>query len=305
MQKFFIKSVIFLLLIASVVFYFSANFKRKYDPKTDYLATLIDKEARLNSLDSNRLIFVGGSNLAFGVNSALIESKLPLKVANLGLHAGLSLAFMINEVSLLMKKGDRIVLIPEYPLYLDSFNPDIDLIQFTKEIYPPAEQYYHFTPKELLESRYEKFRKYFYPDEYRVDPVFNRKMFDKYGDNLGHLNKNPSVHLVDRKPIGLIDIENSISILKRFSKKCKKEGVRVFISYPPYPKTEYVGKNKERIDGLDQKLRANLSNIVFLDRPSNYIFADSLFYDTIYHLHKKGRDVRTNLLINDLRKHLQ
>ncbi|HET8829264.1 MAG TPA: hypothetical protein VFM79_07970, partial [Pelobium sp.] len=74
MQKFFIKSIIFLLLISSVVYYFSVNFERKYDLSTDYLATLIDKEARLNSLDSNRLVFVGGSNLAFGLNSQLIEN---------------------------------------------------------------------------------------------------------------------------------------------------------------------------------------------------------------------------------------
>ncbi len=302
MQKFFIKSIIFLLLISSVVFYFSISFKRKYDIKTDYLATLIDKEARLNSLDSNRLILVGGSNLAFGLNSALIESKLPVEVANLGLHAGLSLTFMINEVNHLMKKGDIVILNPEYPLYLDSFDPDIDLIQFASELYPATKAYYSFTPKELLESKYERFRKYFQPDAYRVDSVFNRLLFNKYGDNTGHLNKKPSAQLIDRKPINLIEMGKAISVLKDFSEKCKAEGVQVFISYPPYPKSEYVGKNKERIDALDLKLRNQLPDISFLDKPSDYTFEDSLFYDTIYHLNKKGREIRTNMLIDDLKK---
>nr|WP_294897468.1 hypothetical protein [uncultured Pedobacter sp.] len=303
MQKFFIKSVLFLLLISAVVFYFSTQFKRKYDPKTDYLATLIDKEARLNSLDSNRLILVGGSNLAFGINSELIENKLPVKVANLGLHAGLSLPFMINEVSHLMKKGDKIVLNLEYPLYLDSFDPDVDLIQFTNELYPVTKQYYHFSIKQLLETRYEKFKKYFQPDVYHVDSVFNRQLFNKYGDNVGHLNKPSLAHLIDRKPIHVIEAGDAIRLLKDFSQKCKAEGIKVFISYPPYPTTEYVSKNKERITELDIKLRNNLPNIIFLDKPQDYVFNDSLFYDTIYHLNKKGREIRTEKFINDLKPH--
>jgi hypothetical protein len=304
MQKFFIKSILFLLLVSSVVIFFSISFKRKYDIKTDYLAALIDKEARLNSLDSNRLIFVGGSNLAFGINSALIESKLPVKVANLGLHAGLSLKFMINEVSYLMKKGDIVVLSLEYPLYLDSFEPDIDLIQFANELYPATKRYYHFTPKQLITARYEKFKKYFQPDIYQIDSVFNRQLFNKYGDNTGHLNKRPLEHLIDRKPIHVIEAERSISILKDFAQKCKTEDVKVFISYPPYPKTEYVGKNKERINQLDLKLRSSLPNITFLDRPEGYIFNDALFYDTVYHLNKNGREIRTTMLIRDLKKYI-
>lgn len=304
MQKFFIKSIIFLLLISSVVYYFSVNFKRKYDLSTDYLATLIDKEARLNSLDSNRLIFVGGSNLAFGLNSELIETTLPVKVANLGLHAGLSLTFMINQVSYLMKKGDAVVLTPEYPLYLDSFDPDIDLIQFAREIYPLTERYYQFTPKQVLKAKYERFRKYFTPDSYQIDSVFNRQFFNKYGDNTAHLKKKSLANLIDRKPINLIEIDHTISILHNFAEKCKKDGVSVYISYPPYPKTEYFGKNKERVDALDLKLRKNLPNIVFLDKPTNYIFEDSLFYDTIYHLNKTGREVRTKMLIEKISKHL-
>ena len=302
MQKLLVKSFIFLLLITAVVFYFSANFKRKFDIKTDYLATLIDKEARLNSLDSNRLILVGGSNLAFGINSALIESKLPVKVANLGLHAGLGLRFMINETSHLMKKGDIVVLTLEYPLYLDSFHPDIDLIQFARELYPITKKYYHFTPKQMLEVKYEKFRKYFQPDLYKVDSVFNRQLFNKYGDNEGHLNKHPLKYLIDRKPINYIDVERSVSILKVFSDECKKKGVRVYISYPSYPKTEYVGKNKERIDALDVRLRNRLPQIGFLNKPERYIFDDSLFYDTVYHLHTKGREIRTEMFIDDLKK---
>ncbi len=302
MQRFFIKIVLFVLLVGSVVWYFSASFNREYDIRTDYLATIIDKQARLKSLDGNRLILVGGSNLAFGINSELIEKKLPVKVANLGLHAGLGLTFMINEVSSLMKKGDVVVLSIAYPLLLDSSEPDIDLIQFAQQLKPRTKDYYHFTPKEMLVAHLEKFRKYFTPDIYNVDSVFNRTLFNKYGDNEGHLNKKPLTHLIDRKPINHINTEKAVKLLTTFAENCKKIDVQLLISYPPYPKTEFVGKNKERITALDIRLRNQLPNITFLDRPETYVFDDSLFYDTIYHLHAKGREIRTEMFINDLKR---
>lgn len=304
MQKFILKSLLFLLLILSVVILFSVIFKRKYDIKTDYLAALIDKDQTLNSLDSNRLILVGGSNLAFGINSELIEEKLPLKVANLGLHAGLGLAFMVNEVSHQMKKGDVVVLVPEYPLYLNSFAPDIDLIQFANELYPASKEYYQFNPKQALIAKFEKFKKFFDPDVYQIDSVFNRQGFNKYGDNTGHLDKKPLAHLIDRKAIKPIEINSAVTLLNEFTAKCNTIGVKVLIDYPSYPKTEFVGKNKIRINTLDTQLRINLKNVVFLSKPKKYVFDDSLFYDTIYHLGREGREIRTNLFIEDLENYL-
>lgn len=302
MKKFFLKSFLFVFLLAVILFYFSSKFERKYHKETDYLAALIDKESRLNSLKNNRLILVGGSNLAFGLNCELIEEKLPVKVSNLGLHAGLSLKFMINEVNSLMKSGDVIILNLEYPLYLNAFEPDIDLIQFTQEIYPKTKAYYQFNPLELFEARYEKFKKYFEKQDFKTDSVFNRKKFNKYGDNIGHLNKPSLLKLIDRKPIEPIEISNSLSILKDFYSNSKAKNVKVFIAYPSYPISEFLGKNKERILELNQKLKEDLPEIPLINTPNSYVFTDDNFYDTIYHLNAKGRDKRTLLFIDDLKK---
>lgn len=302
MKKFFLKSFLFVFLLAVILFYFSSKFERKYHKETDYLAALIDKESRLNNLNNNRLILVGGSNLAFGLNCELIEEKLPVKVSNLGLHAGLSLKFMINEVNSLMKSGDVIILNLEYPLYLNAFEPDIDLIQFTQEIYPKTKAYYQFNPLELFEARYEKFKKYFEEQDFKTDSVFNRKKFNKYGDNIGHLNKPSLLKLIDRKPIEPIEISNSLSILKDFYSNCKAKNVKVFIAYPSYPTSEFLGKNKERILELNQKLKEDLPEIPLINTPNRYVFTDDNFYDTIYHLNAKGRYKRTLLFIDDLKK---
>lgn len=301
MKKFILKSLLFAAILATIGYYFSSKFERKYHQETDYLASIIDKENRLNSIDSNRLILVGGSNLAFGLNGELMEQMLPINVANLGMHAGLSLKFMINQVSSLIKSGDIVILNLEYPLYLDDFEPDIDLIQFTQEIYPKAEEYYPFNPLELFEARYVKFKKYFEEQELKTDAVFNRKMFNKYGDNIGHLNKPSLQKLIDRQPIGLIETDDSFDILKNFFELCNAENVRVYITYPSYPSSEFVGKNKERILQLHAKIKEELPQIKLLNTPDRYVFTDDFFYDTIYHLNAKGREKRTLLFIEDLK----
>ncbi len=292
------------MLIGFFVLFFSSRFQRQKNPHTDYLAALIDKENHLNSLDSNRLILVGGSNLAFGIDSRLMEKKLSKQVANLGLHAGLSLPFMLNEASHLMKTGDVVVLNLEYPLYLDNFDPDIDLIQFAQELYPIATNYYEFTPKEMMVARYEKFKKYFHPDVFYIDPVFNRQSFNTNGDDTAHLNKKSFTKLVDRKPIGTIKIGKATESLNEFADAASKVGVTVLLSYPPYPATEYLGKNKQRLIELDSELHRALEGIHFLNHPQEYLFPDNMFYDTIFHLNKDGRKKRTELLIKDLEKQL-
>lgn len=61
-----------------------------------------------------RIIFVGGSNLAFGLDSQRIKDSLNINVINYGLHAGIGLKYMVDDISTYARKGDIIVFAPEY-----------------------------------------------------------------------------------------------------------------------------------------------------------------------------------------------
>ncbi|HPG73671.1 MAG TPA: hypothetical protein PLM49_05215, partial [Bacteroidales bacterium] len=62
------------------------------------MAAIIDKHKRIDSIKSPKIIFAGGSNLPFGIDSKMIQDSLHTPVVNLGLHAGLGLDFMLNEL---------------------------------------------------------------------------------------------------------------------------------------------------------------------------------------------------------------
>jgi hypothetical protein len=300
LKKFIIKSFVFFTILSLVFLSLSLTFKRKYNPKTDYLAAMIDKHRLLNEIDSNRLILIGGSNLTFGINSQMIVDKLNVNVINMGLHAGLSLEFMLNEVKPAIKKEDLIVLCLEYPLYLDDFKPDIDLISFTQHLYPPSKDYYHFNIKEKFLENYAKFKKHFEEQTIKIDPVFNRQKFDKYGDNIGHLGLPGLPELRDKERIGKLEVDKSSELINQFKTLCKQKGAKLLISYVSYPKSEYQ-KNKKAINDLNILLHQEITNVPFINKPEDYIFDDNLFFDTVYHLNREGREKRTKSFIEDLK----
>lgn len=59
----------------------------------NYDAALTDKVDRLKGIKEPKIILVGDSNLAFGINSQRIEEELEMPVVNLGLHNVLGNAF--------------------------------------------------------------------------------------------------------------------------------------------------------------------------------------------------------------------
>src|SRR5690606_17377891 len=77
----------------------------------DYAKASVDKHARLAAPGSAKLVLVGGSNLAFGVDSAELERELKgFRVVNMGMNAYLGLRFMLSEVMEDLEKGDVVVL---------------------------------------------------------------------------------------------------------------------------------------------------------------------------------------------------
>ena len=85
MRKFIIKVIIFTVLfvisfvclILFDVFVIGSQFNHSYQ------ASLIDKIARLESINEPKIILVGDSNVAFGFDSALIEQKIGMPVVNM------------------------------------------------------------------------------------------------------------------------------------------------------------------------------------------------------------------------------
>ena len=85
--KLFLLFVIVSLLEVLCLLTISPQFTHEYN------ASFIDKMKRLESINEPKIVLVSNSNLAFGIQSDLIEDAFEMPVVNLGLHGGLGNAF--------------------------------------------------------------------------------------------------------------------------------------------------------------------------------------------------------------------
>lgn len=80
--KFILKCFLFLALTIGFLLHLSPQYLGNYQ------ASLIDKVERLESIQEPKIVLIGDSNLAFGIDSERIEEAFGMPVVNMGLHGG-------------------------------------------------------------------------------------------------------------------------------------------------------------------------------------------------------------------------
>ncbi len=299
MRQFIYKILFFSFLITFgyTVLYTIANKLTKSD--NDYMAAIIDKHKRIDSIKLPKIIFAGGSNLPFGIDSKMIQDTLQIPVVNLGLHAGLGLDFMLNELQSCIKNGDIIVISTEY--FLD--NGDYNLKKFTEKIYPKAQDYY--TKNYLLEiqANIENTRNHlkalFKQKKKNEVSVYSRESFNMYGDIAMQLTILAPKNIKADHILHYHHWEG-IQKLNDFNQFAKSKNVNVFFVYPAYQESKYL-KNKTAIAKLNQDMKQQLQ-FKILGQHNDFIMSDSLFFDTTYHLISEGRTARSKKIIELLQK---
>lgn len=299
MKQFIYKILFFSCLITFgyVILYTIANNLNKSD--NDYMAAIIDKHERIDSIKSPKIIFAGGSNLPFGIDSKMIQDTLHIPVINLGLHAGLGLDFMLNELQSCIKNGDIVLISTEY--FLD--NGDYNLKKFTEKIYPKALNYYTKNYLHEIQANIENTRNHlkslFKQKKKDEASVYSRESFNAYGDIAMKLTINAPKKIKADHILHYHHWEG-IQELNNFYQFAKTKNAKVFFIYPAYPESKYQ-KNKLAISKLNQDMEQQLQ-FKILGQPNDFIMSDSLFFDTTYHLISKGRTTRSKRIIELLRK---
>ena len=97
------------LVLAVWGFLLPAQYRETFPGELAVKCELLAQDA-----EKTRLVLVGGSAAAFGVDSALLEEQLPqYKVVNFGLYAALGTRVMLDLSEPLLREGDLVVVLPE------------------------------------------------------------------------------------------------------------------------------------------------------------------------------------------------
>jgi len=280
----------------------------KPDKSSSYYAALEDKEALLKSLPAGKIILVGGSNVAFGFDSEKISKELNRPVCNTGLYGGSPLELYLNLALANCKKNDIIILIPEYQYWFETnfSKPEFFNLAYS---YPQALDYYDRENRLKLKAEFLLYQLdyrlwYYIRGEYKVkeDKFYRRSNFNKYGDFVGHLDSiiDLKEYTVDFSSLKKDPSATTIKLISSFMENCKKKGATCYLSFPAAD-IYFISPYKVRLEVLYTTCNKDFPGSI-LENPVTLIWPQSYFFDTVYHLSKEGREKRTQLLIEAIKK---
>lgn len=269
-----------------------------------YLAANLDKMRLMSETRSPKMLFIGGSNLAFGLDSAKIRQAFSMPVVNTGVHAALGLKFMLDQVTPHLKRGDIVVVVPEYSFSVgNSFYGGFELLELvtrhTHEWRVLRSMYIPAIPSILLRANVRLFD--YKPMRFRnATDVYRRNSFNSDGDVTVHLklpNRKFSAEVLLKTDVN----QTAMQYLYDFVSTNVDRGITSVVVYPCLERS-YYRHNVATIAMITKALSGK--GIHVASTPQDFVYDDDLFFDTTYHLNARGRQLRTEKMIQVLAKAL-
>jgi len=312
MRYFILKSGLFILslfILYAATWYVVTPEQRELG--NDYMAAMIDKHERADQIGSPKIVIAGGSNIAFNIDSERVQDELKMPVVNLGLNVGLGLNFILEELKDISSENDVVFL---FMTYFEDLDGLYALRKHTIEHYSQARIYHQFSLNQEMVIHTRNTRNNLRnkivstilgsnrqnePEFMGDESIYKRNNFNEFGDFEGHHELEPASDL-DQRFEFQYQFWKGIEPLNSFSAWADENDITVYYVFPAYPITEFQ-KNKSVIKKYEHDLRQHLQ-MEILGNPETFLFEEEYFYDTVYHLTWEGREIRTNLFLNLLKR---
>lgn len=283
-----------------------------------YYGELAEMYHKLQTAEGKKIVVIGNSNVAFGVDSALAETLLKeagldYSVCNFGLYGALGTKMMCELADGQLRNGDIVIFTPE----LDS--QSLSLYFSAEEAWNALDSnmgmYFDFSSetKGSLAGGYFGYvaRKLSACQSGKAaegSDVYARASFDENCD----LKNYPRPHNVMpdgsdlNNPIfldGSLFSEDFLAYINEFAGRLNRSGVQIYYSYAPVNAGAVSDGERQKAESLDQYLFNALSFRV-ISNLEDYIMDSDWFYDSNHHLNESGMTVRTVQLVNDIKNEL-
>lgn len=297
MKNFVLKFLLYVSMLVFILFCAMAVTVPQYEQ--EYTGAVVDKVRRLESIQEPKIILVGNSCLAFGMDSAQIEAAFGMPVVNLGIHAGLGDEFHYNMAKKNISEGDIVILTNthyhNYPLN------DIHLAWITIEDH---EGLWELISAENRLSMLAALPRYIIKratlslkEPVAATGAYSRAAFNEYGD-VAYPREINGVSFGEIEQTVPEITEEGIALINEMNAFCEERGAVCLLAGYPIAYGEFSPPAEEFCD-MVQTLESRVDCEIISDC-RDYFFDYAYFYDTQYHLTNTGADLRTKQLIADL-----
>lgn len=296
MKKFLLSCIgflIILLLCSAGLWIYARNVKNNA-----YLLARLDKLELLKHTPSPKVVFVGGSNLAFGIDCSQIEDSIGISCVNMGLHAGQGLRFIMEDVdpfiqSMKKDEGNVIVLMPEFGHFFGetSYGESATLGELflttphTLSLMGRKQKMITFKglPKQLTGSIMESLVTP--PKESRFK--YLRSNFDDEGDEISHLMMAYDNARTPIPPLLIIQDDLNTDFCVWFKNKIRDwEEHATVVLFPSTVYKGYIEDNFEKITALENELKK--LQIPFMTKIDMFSYPYEKMFKSPEHITKDG-----------------
>lgn len=276
-----------------------------------FVAALGDKYERLHLVKEPKLVVVGGSSVAFGLDSELLSRYTGREVVNFGLYATLGSKVMLDLSESGLNSGDIVVFTPEPEAGTMSLYFGAESVWQAIDVCPSLLDEIDDGDLESLYAAFPTYKadKEKYSDMKPNPPgIYNRRSFNELGDIAVERPYNLMAKGYDSNTVFDFDTsiisDEFIEYFNAYVSRLSERGVTVYFSFCPINELSLgEGVDAERLSAYQDYLSKRLACPVISDI-NDYIMDWGYFYDTNMHLNDAGVTARTNMLIKDVRRAL-
>lgn len=273
------------------------------------LSCMVD---RLKNSEKKKIIIIGNSAVAFGVDSALVEEELKLDgldydVCNFGLYGSIGTKAMLDLAENYINEGDIIVFSPEFneqslSLYFSAkemwyaVDSDFSLLKNIKE-------------KDMMVGAFPKYvADKLKTDKVQGNGVYAKKSFDDHAD-MKNADRAYNIMVDGYDTNNLFSFEKKlpsdfIAYVNLFYENVRKKGASMVYSFAPVNKKALPENQETVIDEFYDEL-SFLFDFPILGNPHDCVMDYEWFYDSNVHLNTSGMRARTISLVNDLKLYFE
>ena len=301
--------LIAIFTIPSALLYFAFGLPPQY--RETFLGGLAEKASILEQASTPRIIIVGGSSVAFGLRSDLLEKEFQgYSVVNMGMYAGLGSTVTLELTAQYLQPGDIVIFSPEQS-------------KQTLSMYFNAEAMWQAADGNwaLLRAAQPEYRNaligqfpYFAAQKARFfrdktapsgEGIYSRSSFNQWGDifsGIRETNKmtdayDPNMPIMFNADLPTADF---ISYINDYAAICKSMGVALYYRFCPMNAAAVTETERMKVTAYQETLSSRLDFPV-LGQAENAILDPVWFYDTNFHLNSAGAIVNTAQLAGELK----
>ena len=283
------------------------------------------KEQAAFAVSGEKVVFVSGSNIVFGLDSQKLAKSWNLPVINFGVHGGLGVAYILERSKRVLKAGDIAILPLEYNYYqedgvvsetliIHAFSDDMDYFQslslvdkarfVAKTRFKILKKGFKASLRNDAVSQHGKPNDNSNMGEYRVENM------NAYGDQVNlepekiSFKDREKVRKINKpKPLrsgGSVPSDYSSDVLRNYISWAKENEICLIFMPPNYMYFDEYRRPVYRTFFEDIRSFFSSNDVAYIGESYDYMFDRSYYFGTIYHLDSLGVEKRTARVLEDI-----